>query len=232
MDPLFYTTADTLLPRLGTADAPHLIDVCVDEDVAADPFRLPGTQRIAHRDLDSAMALLPPDAEVVVACQKGLKLSLGMAAALRARGRHARALAGGVLGWGQAGLPRVREDAADMTYVIHPPCTAPALLGVWLLRRWIAPRADILWVPPSASGAVAERFGAVPLPDDPRTLADSAGLGWQPLRDFLRDAIEAPDGWAALLRAPKKLHDTHEAAAQAARPIIDAAWTALRKDIA
>ncbi|MEO0667903.1 MAG: rhodanese-like domain-containing protein [Pseudomonadota bacterium] len=231
MDPLFYTTADALLPRLGTADAPHLIDVCVSDDVAADSFRLPGADRIGHRDLKAAMALLPPDAEVVVVCQKGQKLSLGMAAALRARGLRARALEGGVLGWGQAGLPRIHEGAAAAAYVVSPPCTAPVLLTVWLLRRWIAPRADILWVPPNAYAAVADRFDAVPLSGDPRTLADTAGLGWPPLSAFLSDAIDAPNGWAALLRAPQKMHKSPEAAAKAALPLIDAAWTALRKDI-
>ncbi|WP_299686425.1 hypothetical protein [uncultured Tateyamaria sp.] len=233
MDLTLFTTADVLLPRLGTGHTPTLFDVCVPKDVAADPWRLPGAQRFAHRDIARMADRMAAEQEAVVICQKGLKLSIGVAAHLRALGHSAHALAGGVLGWGDAGLPRIRDTKAAQTYVLSPPCTPNACLAVWLIRRWIAPMADILWVPEDAGPAVADRFDGVHVPpgEDTAAILADAGLHWAPLDTFMNEARAQPDGWAALLRAPEKVHNTPDSAALAALPVIDAAWTALRKDI-
>ncbi|MEL6564073.1 MAG: hypothetical protein AAFQ59_06485 [Pseudomonadota bacterium] len=226
MDQSFYTTPEHLMRVLGTVQAPALIDVCIPEDVAADPFRLPGARRMSHRDIDGA-----PTGDVVVVCQKGLKLSLGVAAHLRARGQRAVALDGGVLAWGAAKLPRIREDGAAAAYVLSPPCDTATLLTVWVVRRWLAPDARILWAPVDMATAVADRFDATATGNGPADLLTTAGLTWPPLHSFVDCALSRPDGWSALLTGLRRLHSTHEATADAALPVIDAAWTALRKDI-
>ncbi|WP_415920538.1 rhodanese-like domain-containing protein [Tateyamaria sp. SN6-1] len=233
MDPTFYTSPTEILPRLGTAQAPVLIDVCVPEDVAADPFRLPGARRATHRDLGAALSHVNPGQPVVVTCQKGLKLSVGMAAHLRGEGHAATALDGGVLGWGAAGLPRIAEDAGAVTYVLPTQADPDTLIAAWCITRWIAPDARLLWVPADMTQAVADRFDAhaVTPESTAHALLQYAGLTWSPLLEFVQDANHEAQGWTALLDALPRLHPSPEAVAAAALPLVDAAWTALRKDI-
>ncbi len=231
MDQTTFKTANDLKPLMGAALAPKLVDVRRPEDVTEDPFRLPGSLRCAHSNICNWSRTLDPGYTVVVICQKGLKLSAGAAAQLRARGHVAHALEGGTLGWAMAGLPRIRDDTVAETYAFPTPCTPHAFLALWTILRWIAPDAAILWVPWDMVHDVADRFDAVPVPHD-TSLAEilaNAGLDWAPLRTFLSAA--PTDGWAELLQAPQRLHVTPEAAAKAALPLIDAAWTALREDI-
>ena len=219
---------ETLLAQLGTAQAPCLIDVCVAQDVAADPWRLPGAWRVDHTDDKHLADLAVQRRAVVVICQKGLKLSHGVAARLRARGLCAKALEGGVLRWGAAGLPRVHEAYAPCRCVLAVPQTVTELMQLWAIRRWIAPRAEVLWVPNDMVTEVAIRFEGLAVTHSHDLLQD-AGLDWAPLTDFLT-ARAAP--WTALLDALPKLYPTPEAVADAALPLIDAGWTAFREDSA
>jgi rhodanese-related sulfurtransferase len=70
---------------IGTAKAPALIDVRIDEDFAADPRLIPGAMRRSHRDLQDWAPRLTGQS-VIVICQKGQKLSEGTAAWLRQSG--------------------------------------------------------------------------------------------------------------------------------------------------
>ena len=95
---------------IGLPNAPVIIDVRTDEDFAGDPApdarfapaRLPRRQRLGPRH--------PGHETVVVACQKGLKLSQGVAAWLRHAGIDAQTLEGGLEAWKAAGQPLVRTD--------------------------------------------------------------------------------------------------------------------------
>lgn len=227
MDQTFFISQHEVLHALGTANAPFLIDVCVAEDVAADPYRVPGSHRRDHRDACNLAQQTPEDRTVVVVCQKGRKLSQGVAAYLRAGGCDARVLRGGVLQWGADGLPRIPEAVRAHTYVLSPPCTADTYLAAWLIRRWIAPDARILWVPQDAAHDVADRFDARHLAQEQAVAAllRACALTWTPLVAFLN----ANHGWKDLLRAPEQMHGTPDAAVNAALPVIDAAWVALRK---
>jgi rhodanese-related sulfurtransferase len=169
-------TAAQLLRRIGLPDAPALLDVRTPEDFAADPRALPGAQRASHSDVAS-WAEAWRGRDVVVVCQKGLKLSQGVAAWLRHYGARAEVLEGGFLGWAEAALPLVSP-----THV--PPCdTQGRTLWVtrarpkvdriacpWLIRRFVDPAAVFLFVAPSEVAAVAERFGA--------TAFDIEGVFW------------------------------------------------------
>ena len=75
-------SSDKLSRLIGTAYAPTLVDVRVDDDFAADPSLIPGATRRSHSEvLDWASRLTGQT--VVVVCQKGQKLSEGAAAWLR-----------------------------------------------------------------------------------------------------------------------------------------------------
>src|SRR4051812_26729450 len=90
---------------IGLPNTPAIIDVRDDEDYAADPRFLPCTLK---RAWDQTAVWFdqwnpPPGTRAVVVCQKGLKLSEGVAALLRARGVVAEVLEGGFLAWRDAG---------------------------------------------------------------------------------------------------------------------------------
>ena len=91
-------SSEKLSRLIGTANAPALIDVRIDEDFAADPRLIPGATRRSHLDVQDWAGGLTGQS-VVVICQKGQKLSDGTAAWLRHGGISAEILEGGHLGW-------------------------------------------------------------------------------------------------------------------------------------
>jgi hypothetical protein len=74
-------TPTQLMRQIGTPDAPDILDVRLPEDLAADPRLIPGSRHIAHDPFDHAWA--PTDRRVVVSCQRGKKLSEGVASSHR-----------------------------------------------------------------------------------------------------------------------------------------------------
>jgi rhodanese-related sulfurtransferase len=169
-------TANDLSTRIGLPDAPLLIDVRTAEDAAADPRILPAAIARDHRDI-GAWAPALRGRQVVVLCQKGLKLSEGAAAWLRHEGAAARVLQGGFAGWREAGLPLLRtaaipqRDAAGRTlWVTRARPKVDRIACPWLIRRFVDRDAVFLFVAASEVAAVAERFGATPF--------DIEGVAW------------------------------------------------------
>ncbi|WP_108659981.1 chromate resistance protein ChrB domain-containing protein [Acuticoccus kandeliae] len=159
-------TTEKLARLIGTHRCPVLIDVRTDEDAAADARGLPGAIRRRHEDVAGWAPGLAGRSAVVV-CQRGMKLSQGVAAWLRHEKVAAETLEGGFEAWRHAGLPLVPHDA------IPPRDTAGRTLWVtrarpkidriacpWLVRRFVDPSAVFLFVAPSEVAAVADRFGA------------------------------------------------------------------------
>jgi rhodanese-related sulfurtransferase len=144
------TISPEKLARLvGTPHSPRIVDVRDEDDFAADPRLIPGSLRRASSepwrwagDIDGRGA--------VVVCQKGLKLSHGVAAWLRNEGVPAESLEGGFLAWHGAGFPSVPAEKL-------PPRDEKGRT-VWVTRE----HAVFLFVEPSEVLAVAERFGATP----------------------------------------------------------------------
>lgn len=165
-------TPQQLARRVGLPDAPVLIDVRTDEDAAADPRLLPGAFRRDHRQV-AAWARDFRDRQVVVLCQRGLKLSEGAAAWLRHAGARAEVLEGGFAAWAQADLPLVAaarippRDAEGRTiWVTRARPKVDRIACPWLIRRFVDPLAVFLFVAPAEVTAVAERFGATPFDVD------------------------------------------------------------------
>jgi rhodanese-related sulfurtransferase len=153
---------------IGRPDCPHLIDVRTDEDIAADPRLIPGAVRRAQDSLPYWTPQLRGGKAVVV-CQKGLKLSEGVAAWLRYEGVQAEVLEGGSLAWAAAGLPSVpiaklpRPDTSGRTvWVTRSRPKIDRIACPWLIRRFVDRNAVFLFVSPSEVPGVAERFGATP----------------------------------------------------------------------
>src|SRR5690348_12542145 len=104
---------DKLDRLMGTPKCPVIIDVQTDEDFAADPRLIPAAIRRPFKTV-SDWASDFTGQSVVVVCQKGQKLSQGVAAWLRASGANAESLDGGALGWASAGRPMVPEPALPL----------------------------------------------------------------------------------------------------------------------
>ncbi|MBL0405871.1 chromate resistance protein [Microvirga aerilata] len=161
-------SADKLARLVGTPKCPVLIDVQTDDDFATDPRLVPGAVRRPW-SLVSQWAHEFTGRSVIVICQKGLKISQGVAAWLRHEGVPADSLEGGALAWARAGLPMVPEavlpprDAQGRTvWVTRARPKVDRIACPWLIRRFVDPQAVFLFVVASEVPAVAQRFGAAP----------------------------------------------------------------------
>ena len=161
-------SADKLARLIGTPNCPVLVDVCTDEDFAADPRLIPGAVRRSHRDV-SSWAPGFADKSVIAICQTGQKLSEGVAAWLRQAGASAESLDGGALGWAQAGLPMVpaakippRDAQGRTIWVTRSRPKIDRIACPWLIRRFVDPSAVFLFVAPSEVAGVADPFDATP----------------------------------------------------------------------
>jgi rhodanese-related sulfurtransferase len=157
---------DKLFRLIGTASAPTLVDVRIDEDFAADPRLIPGARRRSHRDVQD-WAPSVTGRSVVIICQKGQKLSEGTAAWLRHGNIAAEILEGGYLAWIQAELPTIpadripkRDGRGRTVWVTRERPKIDRIACPWLIRRFVDPAAVFLFVASSEVEAVAERFDA------------------------------------------------------------------------
>lgn len=166
--PSFLEISPEKLSRLiGTPGAPVIIDVRTEDDFALDPRLVPGSIRRAHADVASWVGGVDAEA-VVVVCQRGGKLSHGVAAYLRHAGIDAESLEGGFEAW-IAGGPAVpdaklpQRDAEERTvWVTRARPKIDRIACPWLIRRFVDPNAVFLFVPAPEVLAVGERFGATP----------------------------------------------------------------------
>jgi rhodanese-related sulfurtransferase len=161
-------TPAQLLRLIGTPDAPFIVDSCIEPDFAEDPYLIPGSFRHPHSDIDALKQRLAGRSCIVV-CQRGLKLSQGLAARLRADGINAQFLSGGMYGWRDLpAAPRIPFDAlpplhdgATLWVTRHRP-KIDRIACPWLIRRFVDPGARFLFVAPDQVLAVAEKFDATP----------------------------------------------------------------------
>jgi rhodanese-related sulfurtransferase len=167
---------EKLLKLVGTPGGPAIIDVQTAEDFAANARLVPGAVR---RDFATVAAWGPAFAgqSAVVVCQKGQKLSEGVAAWLRQTGVDAEVLDGGALGWDAAGYPMVPDTALPprdvqgrTVWVTRARPKVDRIACPWLIRRFVDPAAVFLFVSPAEVSGVAERFGATPF--------DVEGVRW------------------------------------------------------
>lgn len=203
-------SVSTFARLVGLPGSPVLVDVRTDDDYNADPRLIPGSIR---RDFKRAASWAHEfdGRSVIVACQKGLKLSQGSAAWLRHEGIIAETLEGGFEAWRGAGQPLVktdklppRDDSGRTVWVTRSRPKVDRIACPWLIRRFIDPGAVFLFVAPSEVSAVADRFAATPFDVDDvfwshrgerctfDTMLDEFGLDTKPLRQ-LSDIVRGAD---------------------------------------
>ncbi len=157
---------------IGTPECPEIVDVCIDDDFNADAYLIPGAWRHDHRDLVGLATRLNGRRSIIY-CQKGRKLSQGVAAWLAAEGMDVQFLQGGMYGWRDA------KDTMRVPAAVLAPAREGATLWVtrhrpkvdriactWLIRRFVDRQARFLFVAPGEVDAVAEKFGATPFDMD------------------------------------------------------------------
>jgi rhodanese-related sulfurtransferase len=166
-------TVQQLARLVGLPTAPALVDVRTDEDYAADPRLIPGSYRRDYRMLEDWGGAYREERKVIVSCQRGAKLSQGVAAWLRCGGVDAQTLEGGFEAWKNARQPLLRtaklptRDAHGRTvWVTRARPKVDRIACPWLIRRFVDPAAVFLFVAPSEIMAVAERFDATPFDID------------------------------------------------------------------
>ena len=165
-------TVSQLTRLLGTPDAPAVLDVRVDTDHASDPRMIPASFRRDHRAV-SCWAGEYASRTVAVICQRGQKLSQGVAAWLRHAGARAESLEGGFEAWvkDQGMLVRPdhvpeRDNQGRTVWVTRARPKIDRIACPWLIRRFVDPSAVFLFVAPPEVADVADRFRATPFDID------------------------------------------------------------------
>ena len=200
---------------IGTPDAPAILDVRVEDDIAALPRMIPTARHIPH---DAIATLTGPPGAAIVVCTKGRKLSEGAAAWLRTLGWQAEVLEGGTLAWEAAGLPMVPRaalPAPGTAWVTRHRPKIDRIACPWLIRRFIDPAARFLFVAPAEVSEVAARFGAIPYDIEGVTFSHRGDLcTFDALLDDFGLHTEALDRLALVIRGADT--DRHDLAPQAA----------------
>jgi rhodanese-related sulfurtransferase len=166
-------TVAELSRLIGLPTAPVIIDVRTDDDFAADPRVIPGSRRQDYASVSDWAKAYGGAAGVVVVCQKGMKLSQGVAAWLRHEGIAAESLVGGIEAWKAARQPLLvtgkvplRDQRGRTHWVTRIRPKIDRIACPWLIRRFVDPSAVFLFVSPAEVQAVADRFGATPFDID------------------------------------------------------------------
>src|SRR5262249_52364525 len=152
-----------LYGRLGTASAPAVIDVRRLADFATADELIVSAY---HRDPDEVEKWrkdLPRGRQVVVHCVYGHEVSQGVATALRAAGVDAVYLQDGIAGWTAKGLPTHRTiSATPGKWVTRERPKIDRIACPWLIRRFIDPQAEFIYVPTKDVLDVAKATGGTP----------------------------------------------------------------------
>jgi len=161
-------TVAQLSRLVGMPDAPALVDVRSDEEYRVDPRLLPAAQRHAPTDVADWSSRYAGQS-IIVICQAGRTPSQATAARLRHEGLGGQTLQGGYDAWCKDGQPLVHAERIPPRDIdgrtIWVTRARPKVVRVacpWLIRRFIDPRAVILFVPPFEVAGVAEQAKATP----------------------------------------------------------------------
>jgi rhodanese-related sulfurtransferase len=152
-----------LYALLGSDAAPIVVDVRRDSDFAnSDRLLSPAFHRSPDH-VEQWQGELSDGRPVVTYCFHGDQVSQGVAMALRAMGVNANFLAGGIADWTELGLPTHRNiGTSPSKWVTREHPKIDRIACPWLVRRFIDPNAEFIYVPKDQVLAVAEQTSAMP----------------------------------------------------------------------
>ena len=143
----FFISAEDLSHRLVSAESVRIFDVRRPPAIEPGSRFLPGSRWRDHVTAPDWAGGLPRDRLIVLNCMHGHNVSQIATALLRQQGYNARALAGGVDGWIEAGLPTLGQsklcpvDAPPGIWVTRINPGTDRVACAWLMSRFIDPDA-------------------------------------------------------------------------------------------
>jgi len=152
-----------LFSLLGTEAAPSVIDVRRPADFAKTAILIVSAIPCPSDKVDRWRKDLPFGRRVAVYCADGHEVSQGVAAALVAAGNDAVYLDGGIAGWIEQQLPTRRNiGTTPSKWVTREHPKIDRIACPWLIRRFIDPNAEFIYVPTSRVLAAATETGGTP----------------------------------------------------------------------
>ena len=167
MDAPAISTA-SLRQSLASARPPLVIDVRKNERFREAPDLIRGALRRDPLRIADWARSLPPSSTVIVYCVHGHEVSQNAAKELAATGLNTSYLEGGIEGWRQQGGDLARKPSGASTrWVTRERPKIDRIACPWLIRRFIDPEAEFLYVPTPEVRRVAQEREAVPydIPD-------------------------------------------------------------------
>jgi rhodanese-related sulfurtransferase len=154
---------EILYARLGTDAAPIIVDVRRDTDFAGAETLVVDAFHRSPDHVEQWRTDLPSGRQVVTYCVHGRQVSQGVAAALRLMGVEADFLEGGIAAWTEQGKPTKRNiGASPGKWVTREHPKIDRIACPWLIRRFIDPNAEFIYVPKDQVLAVARQTGGIP----------------------------------------------------------------------
>jgi len=157
-----------LYQRLGSALSPIILDVRQAPTFDADLAMIVGAVHREPDTVDQWRDELPRGRAIVVYCGDGLEVSEHVTARLLNAGLEVAYLDGGLGAWAREGLPRRRRlPSMARVWITRERPKIDRIACPWLIRRFIDPEAEIVYVPRDQVAAKAEKTGAIPfdIPD-------------------------------------------------------------------
>jgi rhodanese-related sulfurtransferase len=152
-----------LYARIGSGAAPIVVDVRHDADFAAAHMLVLGAFHRSPDRVEEWRADLISGRRVVTYCVHGRETSQSAAATLRRMGLKAEFLEGGMAAWIEQGLPTHRKiGSSPSKWVTRERPKIDRIACPWLIRRFIDPNAEFIYVPKDQVLAVAKKTGAIP----------------------------------------------------------------------
>ena len=162
-DRRYSISPDALYARLGSEAAPIIVDVRRDADFADASTLVADAFHCSPDGVEQWLTDLPSGRQVVTYCVHGQQVSQGVAAALRIMGVEANFLEGGIANWTERGLPTRRNiSATPSKWVTREHPKIDRIACPWLIRRFIDPNAEFIYVPKDQVLAVAQQTGGIP----------------------------------------------------------------------
>jgi len=156
-------SVSSLQHALASAEPPLVIDVRRAPAFSDSPHLIRGSLRRDPERVADWARTLPRASEVVVTCVHGHEVSQNAAAALNKLGIRTRYLEGGVEGWREQGGPMAAKPAGAATrWVTRERPKIDRIACPWLIRRFVDPGAEFLYVPTPEVRKVAAERSAVP----------------------------------------------------------------------
>ena len=164
-------SAEHLSSRMGHSDSPIFVDVRKALAFDGAGRVIAGALRIAPDDIEQGSSKLPAKREIVAYCVHGHEVSQNAARSLVAAGFNAAFLEGGIAHWEEERRPTMAKDPElgvpsvpqnPSRWITRERPKIDRIACPWLIRRFIDPLAEFLYVPPETVIEAARREKATP----------------------------------------------------------------------